>query len=89
MEHEIPPGYAPWGEQGMVLIDPVACPAGHPWADDGWQRGYAPCSEHRGHPSWRCHCGREQYLRRNDGAIVEEMPCVDPNYGQQRRPTDR
>jgi hypothetical protein len=84
MEREIPPGYAPWGEQGIVLIDPTECPAGHPWADDGWQRSFSPCYGHGGHPSWRCHCGRMQYLRREDGAIVEQLDCVDPNFGQQR-----
>lgn len=82
------PGYEPWGEQGSRLVDPQACPDGHPWAKDGtWQRWYVKCGPHRGHPAWRCHCGREQFLRREDGAIVEQLDCVEPNFGQQPSPT--
>lgn len=73
MEREIPPGYVPWGELGMVLVDPTLCPGGHPFAFG--QRGYEPCAEHRGHPSWVCACGREQFLQREDGAIVGELEC--------------
>lgn len=70
------PGYEPWGEQGSHLIDPRACPDGHPWASNGaWQRGYRKCADHEGHPSWRCHCGRWMYLR-EDGVIVDELGCV-------------
>jgi hypothetical protein len=81
MEREMSPGYEPWGEQGSRLIDPQACPDGHPWGSGGWQRSFSPCRDHAGHPSWRCHCGRWQYLR-EDGEIVETLACVEPNYGQ-------
>lgn len=81
MEREVTPGYEPWGEQGMKLIDPADCPAGHPFRFG--QRGYERCRQHRGHPSWVCACGREQFLRREDGAIVQDLPCREPNYGQQ------
>lgn len=76
MEHEIPPGYVPWGEQGMMLVDPTECPVGHRWGEPGWQRRHEPCPIHNGHPSWRCHCGRELFLRKEDGAIVEQLDCV-------------
>lgn len=81
---EMTPGYEPWGEQGSRLIDPEECPHGHPWGDPGWQRTYAFCSEHRGHPSWRCHCGAMLYLRRHDGEIVDALDCLDPDFGQPR-----
>ncbi len=75
MDRQVPPGYVRWGEQGIRLVDPQACPAGHPWASDGsWQRKHEPCGDHGGHPSWRCHCGRWLYLR-EDGQIVQELDC--------------
>lgn len=78
MEREVSPGYVPWGKQGTKLVDPERCPDGHPWATDGtWQRGYEHCSDHRGHPSWRCPCGRWMYLR-EDGTIVEQLGCQRP-----------
>lgn len=73
MEFEIPPGYVPYGEMGMRLVDPVDCPGGHPFAFG--QRTWTPCAEHRGHPSWRCACGVEQYPHRGDGQIVAELEC--------------
>lgn len=77
MAREMTPGYERWGEQGSRLIDPKACPDGHPQKTDGTcQRGYSPCGEHGGHESWRCWCGRQMWLR-EDGAIVDVRPgCV-------------
>jgi hypothetical protein len=73
MEREVPPGYVPWGEQGMELVDPTSCPAGHPFV---WgKRSIEPCPEHHGHPSWVCRCGRELFLR-EDGTIVAALGCV-------------
>lgn len=77
MEREVPPGYVRHGEQGIKLVDPEACPVGHRWGEPGWQRKHEPCAEHHGHPSWWCHCGREQFLR-EDGAIVEQLECQRP-----------
>lgn len=74
MERKVSPGYVPWGEQGIKLVDPTDCPAGHAFR---WgQRSWEPCAVHRGHPSWVCACGREVFLRREDGAIVAELECV-------------
>lgn len=86
MEHDprfpIPPGYAPWGEQGMVLIDPP-CAAGHPLRTP-WQRPWSPCAEHGGHPGWRCGCGVETWLFVVDGraTYVTDLPC----YRAERMP---
>lgn len=81
MEREVPPGYVPWGEQGIRLVDPEQCPAGHPFA---WgQRAFSHCVQHRGHPAWRCKCGVELFLR-EDGRIVADLACREPNFGQQR-----
>lgn len=67
------PGYEPHGELGSKLIDPTDCPGGHPFRFG--QRSWEPCPEHSGHPSWVCACGREQFLRREDGQIVEQLDC--------------
>lgn len=71
---QVSPGYRRVGELGEALVDPQMCPGGHPFAFG--QRSWEPCPEHRGHPSWVCACGREQFLRRSDGAIVEQLDCV-------------
>lgn len=75
MPEDRPPpqdGYEYTGPTGpeMRLIDPVDCPRGHPLTG---QRGYAPCSEHGGHPKWTCGCGQVFYL--HAGKFVNELPC--------------
>lgn len=71
---EIPPGYRPWGQQGIALIDPTDCPAGHRFKFGS--RGYETCAPHHGHPSWRCACGIEQFLEQGTGRIVPELDCL-------------
>lgn len=73
MERDVPPGYEPYGQQGIKLIDPTDCPGGHAFAFG--QRWYAACAEHHGHPAWRCACRVEQFLAK-DGAIVASLECV-------------
>lgn len=71
MDRPPPDGYI-WAEDGIgiVLIDPLVCPAGHPI--DGFRRGWTPCSEHSGHTVWYCSCGQEIY--RESGAFVAGPP---------------
>ncbi|MET7395631.1 hypothetical protein ABZS66_19285 [Dactylosporangium sp. NPDC005572] len=73
MKRPPPPAGYEWTGHGMEiqLIDPVGCPAGHPirWG----QRGYAPCAQHHGHPTWTCRCG--QVIYGLDGAFLAELPC--------------
>lgn len=69
----LPDGYAPWGEQGMALVDPVFCPAGHP-IEHLSRGGVAKCWEHQDHVMWRCACG--QLIYRHDGAFWGELECI-------------
>lgn len=71
-EHSPPDGYE-WvdGGPGIRLIDPEFCPSGHPF--ELYQRGYAPCIEHRGHPKWSCRCGVVVF--RDAGEFVTELRC--------------
>lgn len=73
---EVPDGYERWGEQGLRLIDPEWCPQGHPF--EGGSRGFVPCVEHDGHPSWRCPCGQKIY--RHAGEFVGELDCQHREY---------
>lgn len=70
---DVPDGYERFGEQGLKLIDPVLCPAGHPF--EWGQRGsLAFCLEHGSHNTWWCRCGLKIY--RVEGAFVSELKCV-------------
>lgn len=72
MERLPPDGYR-WidGGPAIELVDPDDCPAGHPMQLR--QRGYAPCTEHRGHPTWTCQCG--QIVYGVAGAFVGALSC--------------
>jgi hypothetical protein len=72
---DLPDCYAPWGEMGMVLVDPVWCPAGHP-IEQLTRGGVTHCSdpEHQPHLTWRCACGQPIY--RIPGVYVGELECL-------------
>lgn len=69
----VPDGYERWAGEGLKLIDPIVCPAGHPFA---WgQRGsLAYCDVHEPHNTWWCACG--QHVFRVEGAFAGELECV-------------
>jgi hypothetical protein len=70
----VPDGYERFGEQGLKLIDPIVCPAGHPfrWGQSG---SLARCAKHGDHNVWICACS--QWIWRYDGAFVgEKPPCL-------------
>lgn len=67
---ELPDGYR-WTGRGleMVLIDPLWCPAGHPF--EWGQRGPLDyCELHGQHNTWRCECS--QQIWRVNGEFVGE-----------------
>jgi hypothetical protein len=71
---QLPEGHRWTGRQTEIkLIDPVDCPAGHPFRW-GVRSGPDRCGEHGSHFRWRCECG--QQIWRHDGAFHGSLPCL-------------
>ena len=70
---EVPDGYRRAADGvGLVLIDPIYCPAGHPF-EFGARQSIVRCEKHGTHYSWICACG--QWIYRVEGAFVGSPDC--------------